>query len=231
MLMLASLLLGLHGPSEAASEPDGQSDTATAGASLMVIGDSLARAFNDTPGSPRQGFWSMVAREVGATPHLAAQGGSGFVKPGLARCKGRTFLEQLQRPLVRQRVIEAEAVIIEGGRNDTRTCAGHGNFAEVTAAQLLRAVNTFMHELQLLRGKDDCTIVITPWGPKGPDERERVTPVIREAARSHGFDFVDTVGLLNGKNAAADGVHPTRSGNIALTRTLLRRSYVRACMY
>ena len=199
--------------------------------SLMVIGDSLARAYGDQAGSPREGFWSMVAREVRAEPRVVAQGGSGFVKPGLSRCKGRNFLEQLSRPSVRERFAQAGAVIVEGGRNDTRVCTGHGHFSHVSTAELRRAVDAFMDEAQQLRGKDDCTIVVTPWGPKGADERARITPVIRRSARRHGFTFVDTVGLLDERTTQADGVHPNRAGNRAVSDAILSDSFARACFY
>jgi len=198
---------------------------------LMVLGDSLARIYNDKAGSPRQGFWSMVAREVGGAPHVVAQGGSGFVKPGLSRCKGRTFLEQLERPSVQQRFAQAGAVIIEGGRNDTQVCTGHGHFADVSTAELRTAVDEFMDEAQRLRGEDDCTIVVTPWGPKGTDQRGRITPVIRRSAEQHGFTFVDTVGLLNERTTTEDGVHPTHAGNLNLKRAILDQSFVQACFY
>jgi hypothetical protein len=195
---------------------------------LMVIGDSIARAYDDQPGSVRQGFWSMVADEIDAQPKLAAQGGAGFVKPGLSRCKGRTFAQQLTRPKVRHLVANAGAVIIEGGRNDTRTCHRRG-FADVTTEQLRAAVETFMDEIALLRRHSTgCTLVVTPWGPKGEKQRSRITPVIRRAARSHGFDFIGTAGLLNQANTI-DGIHPQRAGNVALTKKILRRGFARTC--
>jgi lysophospholipase L1-like esterase len=199
--------------------------------SLLVLGDSLARIYNDKAGSRRQGFWSMVAHDVRAEPHVVAQGGSGFVKPGLSRCKGRTFLEQLARSSVRQRFTQAGAVIIEGGRNDTQVCTGHGHFADVSTAQLREAVDTFMDDVQSVRGADDCTIVVTPWGPKGVDQRARITPVVRRSAERHGFTFVDTVGLLNERTTIDDGVHPTHDGNVALSRAILDQSFARACFY
>jgi lysophospholipase L1-like esterase len=232
LLVVASLAVGLAAPTSGASVP-GRQETARRkpAGTLMVIGDSLSRTFNDKPGSLRQGFWSMLAKEVGARPRLAAQGGAGFVKPGLTRCKGRTFAEQLARDVVRRRVVNADALIIEGGRNDTRTCHGRG-FVDVTTEQLRAEVNAFMDQVEALRGgSDDCTIVITPWGPKGPDERRRITPVVHRAAKRHGFHFVDTVGLISGTNAADDGVHPTHSGNVALTDAILRHSFARACFY
>ena len=195
---------------------------------LMVIGDSIARAYVDQPGSERQGFWSMLAREIDARPKMAAQGGAGFVKPGLSRCKGRTFTQQLARPKIRDLVSNAGVLIIEGGRNDTRTCHKRG-FADVTTEQLRAAVDQFMSEAAALRaGSAGCTLVVVPWGPKGQKERTRITPVIKESARNHGLHFIDTHGVLNYENTS-DGVHPDLAGNVALTQQILRRGIARKC--
>lgn len=224
-------------PSESASssapEPAAESVATTTAAvdgsgMLMVIGDSLVRAYDDKPGSVRQGFWSMLAEEIDAQPKLAAQGGAGFVKPGLSRCRGRTFTQQLARPKIRELVASAGVLIIEGGRNDTRTCHRRG-FADVSTEQLRAAVDEFMDEVAMLRAESDgCTLVVTPWGPKGEKQRSRITPVIRDSTRSHGFDFVGTNGVLNKENTS-DGVHPERTGNVALTREILRRGFARTC--
>jgi lysophospholipase L1-like esterase len=236
VLLAATMVAGpaITLPSESASQtgqrPVAQESTASveAEATLMVIGDSIARAYDDKPGSVRQGFWSMIADEIQAQPKMAAQGGAGFVKPGLSRCKGRTFTQQLERPKIRNLVERAGVLIIEGGRNDTRTCHRRG-FADVTTEQLEAAVDGFMNQVAALRAESEgCTLVVTPWGPKGQRQRSRITPVIREAARSHGFDFIGTTGVLNRQNTI-DGIHPERAGNEALTREILRRGFARTC--
>jgi len=195
---------------------------------LMVIGDSIARAYDNKPGSVRQGFWSMLANEIDAQPKMAAQGGAGFVKPGLSRCKGRTFTQQLARPKIRDLVANAGVLIIEGGRNDTRTCHKRG-FADVTTEQLRAAVDEFMREAAALRaGANGCTLVVVPWGPKGQEQRSRITPVIKKSAKDHGLAFIDTTGVLNIENTS-DGVHPDLAGNVALTQQILRRGIARKC--
>ena len=195
---------------------------------LMVIGDSIARAYDNKPGSVRQGFWSMLADEIDAQPKMAAQGGAGFVKPGLSRCKGRTFTQQLARPKIRDLVANAGVLIIEGGRNDTRTCHRRG-FADVTTEQLRAAVDEFMREAAALRaGSNGCTLVVVPWGPKGQEQRSRITPVIKKSAKDHGLAFIDTTGVLNIENTS-DGVHPDLAGNVALTQQILRRGIARKC--
>ena len=197
---------------------------------LMVIGDSIARAYDNKPGSVRQGFWSMLANEIDAQPKMAAQGGAGFVKPGLSRCKGRTFTQQLARPKIRDLVANAGVLIIEGGRNDTRTCHKRG-FADVTTEQLRAAVDGFMREAAALRaGSTGCTLVVVPWGPKGQEQRSRITPVIKKSAKDHGLAFIDTTGVLNIENTS-DGVHPDLAGNVALTQQILRRGIARKCAH
>ncbi len=197
---------------------------------LLVIGDSITSRFNDKRGAKNQGFWSILADSVGAKPKTYAQGGAGFVNPGLVRCKGYNFSQQVARPAVREMVIAAGALVIEGGRNDTRTCV-KGGYADVSNAKLKRAVNSFMRQIRALRGRDDCTIVLLPWGPRGEENRDRITPIIRKAARKQGFTFVNTMGLITKQRALADKVHPNRAGNVALSKRILAKSFARACFY
>lgn len=216
-------------PEDVGPRPAAQADAiGSQPTQLFVIGDSIARAYDNKPGSVRQGFWSMLANEIDAQPKMAAQGGAGFVKPGLSRCKGRTFAQQLARPKIRDLVANAGVLIIEGGRNDTRTCHKRG-FADVTTEQLRAAVDEFMREAAALRaGSSGCTLVVVPWGPKGQEQRSRITPVIEKSAKQHGLDFIDTTGVLNIENTS-DGVHPDLAGNVALTQEILRRGIARKC--
>jgi hypothetical protein len=196
---------------------------------LLVIGDSITSRFNDKSGAPMQGFWSMIARDVGAEAVTRAQGGAGFVNPGLARCKGRTFGGQLARASVREIAATAGALIIEGGRNDTRICAKGGGHDLVSSARLRREANRFFADVRALRGPDDCTVVFTPWGPKGAANRDRITKVIRASAGRHGFRFIDTAKVLTRRNSLADQVHPNRRGNLQLAERIVSASFMRTC--
>lgn len=198
---------------------------------LVVFGDSISAQFNDLPGDARQGFWSMVAHELGARPQVLAEGGAGFVNRGLVGCKGSTFLQQLARPEVAEAVAAAGAVVIEGGRTDTQVCRRGGGYDLVPNWQVRRAAGAFMTEVQRLRGPDPtCTIVVVPWGPAGRvDNRNRITRVVEEAATRQGFTFVETVGLLTRRTTWEDGVHPTRAGNKALTQAILDQSVAEGC--
>lgn len=198
---------------------------------LLVFGDSISARFNDRAGDPEQGFWSMVAHELGARPRVRAEGGAGFVNPGLVGCTGNTFADHLAQPHVAEVVAGAGAVIIEGGRTDTQTCRRGGGYELVPNREVRREVESFMAEIQRLRGAGDaCTIVVVPWGPKGlADNRDRITRVVHKAASRHGFTFVDTLGLLTEGTTIEDGVHPTRAGNKDLTQAILDQSAVEGC--
>lgn len=200
--------------------------------SIVVFGDSISARYNDLSGDELQGFWSMVADEVGAEPQVRAQGGAGYVNPGLVGCTGLTFGGQLALPDVSRAVVSAGVVIVEGGRTDTQTCRRGGGYDLVPTAQLRRAVEALLTEVERLRGANDaCTLVVVPWGPKGPENRDRITRVVANATARHGFTFVDTLGLLTEDLTIEDRVHPTRKGSRVLARAILDRSPVRACFF
>lgn len=199
---------------------------------IVVFGDSVSARYNNRAGDPEQGFWSMLAYELGARPEVHAEGGSGFVNPGLIGCVGSTFGDQLARPEVAETVAGAGAVIIEGGRTDTQTCRRRGwGYDPVPNRQVRSAVDAFMTEVQRLRGGDPaCTVVIVPWGPaRLVENRDRISRVVRQAAVRHGFTFVDTIGLLTEATTIEDRVHPTRAGNEDLVRAIFDQTTVEGC--
>lgn len=199
---------------------------------VAVFGDSMSARFNNRAGDAEQGFWSMLAHDIGGRPKVWAEPGAGFVNPGEVGCTGHTFAQQLARPGVAETVAGAGAVVIEGGRTDTQTCRRGGGYDLVPDRQVRRAVEAFMAEVQRLRGDDGtCTLVVVPWGPAGlVSNRDRITAIVQQAAARHGFTFIDTVGLLNESNTIEDGVHPTRSGNKTLTRAILDQSAAEGCI-
>lgn len=198
---------------------------------MMVFGDSITARFNDVSGDDLQGYWSMVADEVGAEPWVKAEGGAGFVNPGLVGCTGHTLGEQLADPQVQAMVRDAGAILVEGGRTDTQTCRKGGGYDPVSTRQLRRSANRFFAQLAALRGADDrCTFVLTPWGPAGlAENRERVTGVVSETAERHGFTYVGTTGLLTEDNTMDDRVHPTVWGNHNLANAVLDAGAARSC--
>jgi hypothetical protein len=198
---------------------------------MVVFGDSVTARYNHRAGDPEQGFWSMLAHQLGARPEVRAEGGSGFVNPGEVGCVGNTFGDQLARPAVARAVAGAGAVVIEGGRTDTQTCRPGGGYDLIPNGQVRASVDAFMSEVRRLRGGDPaCTVVVVPWGPAGlADNRDRISRVVRRAAVRHGFTFVDTLGLLTEATTIEDRVHPTRAGNEDLTRAILEQSDVEGC--
>jgi len=177
--------------------------------SLVVIGDSITARYNDEPGHLDQGWWSVVARHYRADVRTYAQNGSGYLRPGLA-CTGDRFRDRVPAFLG-----PAPSVfIIEGGRNDWAKCVD-GSFRTATDAEIRAAVNEYMDIVDHLMPATTRVLVVTPCGPRQPIEQMRVIPIIRTAAVDHGFEFVDTTGVL-GPDAVVDGVHPNRAGNLAI---------------
>lgn len=198
---------------------------------VMVFGDSITARFNDRTGDELQGYWSMVADELGAEPRVHAEGGSGYVNPGLAGCTGHTLVEQLADPRVSALVADAGAVLVEGGRTDTQTCAADGGYDLIPSKKLRKAANRFFARVADLRGAgDECTFVLVPWGPAGLEEnRLRVTRVVYEVATKYGFTFVWTEGTLTEDTTIEDRVHPTVWGNRNLADRVLDAGGAREC--
>lgn len=194
---------------------------------LLVIGDSITSKYNDRPGSPRQGYWSILARRFGAGADTKAEGNSGFVKPGRLDCSGTTFDQRL-RGAFRHRVRDADALVVAGGRNDFHTCA-NGKLVWVSDAEIAAAVDKFFDDLLAIRPPDRCTAVFTPWGPRGTRNRARVTSIIQRSATDHGYVFVGTAGVLTRYNTN-DGIHPDRRGNERLATVLAQRTGLPSCL-
>jgi len=96
--------------------------TVPASSSAPTTVSSSAPQPTDEPHHPEEAWWSILVRRLPARARVRAEGGAGFVNPGLIGCAGHTFAEQLAEPLVDEAVAGAGAVVIEGGRTDTQTC-------------------------------------------------------------------------------------------------------------
>lgn len=198
---------------------------------LLVFGDSISARFNDRSGDELQGFWSMVGDAVDARPQVYAEGGAGFVNPGLEGCSGHTLRQRLTDPEVKQFIRQAGAVIVEAGRTDTQTCAADGGYDLVPHDKLWWAANDFFARFSRLRGPDGaCTFVLVPWGPAGlAENRERVVGAVSSIAESYGLTFVDTSGVLTEATTIQDQVHPTAAGNRALADRVLDSGAAASC--
>ncbi len=183
---------------------------------IVVVGDSITARYNDDPGDPDQGWWSVVGRHFGAEVTTYAQSGSGYLRPG-HRCTGNRFID-------RSSAFTGDApsiLIVEGGRNDWARCVG-GLFVPASDAEVRHAVGTYLDVLQTYLPASTRIIVLgPPWGPLDPQNGERVTRIVEEQARSHGLEFIGTDGALTSARVV-DGIHPNRGGSLAIARRVIR---------
>lgn len=183
---------------------------------IVVVGDSITARYDDHPGSPVQGWWSMVGRHFGSQVRTYAQSGSGYQRPGL-RCGGNRFID-------RPEAFSGPApsvFIVEGGRNDWATCH-EGRFVESTDAAVARAVDRYLGVLRRQLPRSTRIVVLgPPWGPLDPWQQRRITSIVHTAATRHGLEYVPTGGTLDRPGRTVDGVHPTLAGSRALAGVVI----------
>lgn len=198
---------------------------------MFVEGDSLTSLYGS-----HESWYAEVARHIGLTAVVDAQGGSGFIKSGdpdgarahrFGVCDGTTFAQRLHGTVERQ-ISRARVVVLEGGRNDFHTCNWRGEQVPVSSRELRAAVRSYFDAVAELRSDPGTVFVLTPWGSRLDSlNRRRIMPIIRSEAQAHGFWWVDTDGVLDphrlGENTI-DGIHPDQAGSRALARAMLRRS-------
>ena len=183
---------------------------------IVVVGDSITARYDDEPGSPDQGWWSVTGRRFDADVRTYAQSGSGYLRPGHV-CTGNRFID-------RPDAFTGPApsiLIVEGGRNDWARCVD-GAFVPSTDAELRHAVSTYLGVLKTyLPASTRIVVLAPPWGPLDRAEGVRVTGIIRDEARTHGLQFVSMRGALTA-DRVIDGVHPNRDGSLAIARRVIR---------
>ncbi|AXT85634.1 hypothetical protein C6I20_10820 [Aeromicrobium sp. A1-2] len=182
---------------------------------IVVVGDSITARYNDEPGDPQQGWWSITGNHFDAEVTTYAQSGSGYLRLGSA-CTGDRFIDRSQAY-----VGPAPSIfIVEGGRNDWSFCRD-GRHVAAPDAQIDHAVGRYLDTLQTYLPASTRIVVLgPPWGPLDPANRLRVTSIIRSQARSHGLQFVSTYGTLTAEGVI-DGVHPNRDGSLAIARRVI----------
>ena len=209
--VLASLVVtavrdGATGTEADAVFPDG----------IVVVGDSITARYDDDPGSPQQGWWSIVGRHFASDVRTYAQSGSGYQRPGL-RCGGERFADRLA-------AFEGPApslFIVEGGRNDWASCR-EGSFVRSSDAAVQSAVEGYFRLLdERLPSSTRVVVLGPPWGPRDPWEMRRITSIVRTAAERHGLEYVSTRGTLDAPGRTVDGVHPNLAGSRALGETVV----------
>lgn len=193
------------------------SDRARAGGprSMVVVGDSISASYNDEPGSPLQAWWSLVARELGYTPTVLAEAGSGYQRPG-AGCTGTAFGD---RPGVFDQP-SPDLIVVEGGRNDWARCDGT-DLVEVDSDVLLAAADDFLGRLTQAYPDARVVVLAPPWGPLQQRYVTDVTDAIEAAAELHDCEFVRMDGVLPA-HRTPDGVHPDVNGSKAIAETVLQ---------
>lgn len=193
-----------------------QRDGASAsGPVIAVIGDSISARYDDSPGSDKQAWWSVVGRHYGAHVETFAESGSGYVRNGHA-CTGTRFIDRLDE------VADAEPtiVIVEGGRNDWAFCTD-GGFALTTDALVKSSVEVFFTKLKQVIAPGTTIVVLgPPWGSEQAEMQARVSGIIEEAARRHQLRFISTEGVFIG-DRTLDGIHPNHAGSMALGNTVV----------
>lgn len=182
---------------------------------IVVVGDSITARYNDTPGDPNQGWWSIVGHRYHADVTTFAQSGSGYLRPG-RQCTGNRFID-------RQEAFTSRApslFIIEGGRNDWSTC-DHGFYVPASDAVIAHAVDRYLTTLQTFLPRSTRIIVLgPPWGPLDPPDGVRVTRIIHAAAIQHHVQFISTTGALT-SGRVVDGIHPNLIGSQAIAKRVI----------
>ena len=189
-----------------------RADTPHSGPTIHVVGDSITAWFNDEPGSRSQGWWSILGRGMDArTLTTSAEGGSGMNVRGNA-CNGTTFGQRLPR------LTATDVLVIEGGRNDYKSCTPENRTIVLSPDQQVAGVNTYMDALlarvTALGMSATQVYVVTPWGTRDRERGDLLQAAIESAATARGFTYVRTPVL--GDSITIDGVHPTRQGNLSL---------------
>lgn len=183
---------------------------------IVVVGDSITARYDDDPGSPRQGWWSLVARHYDAPVRTYAQSGSGYQRPGLT-CTGDDFLH-------RTAVLDGPApsvVIIEGGRNDWVSCR-RGSLVVSTNTAVERGVTQYLTLLkERLPHTTRIVVLGPPWGPRNTAQQHRITSIVHAVAQRQGVEYVSTRGTLDRPGRTVDGVHPTLAGSRALAGAVI----------
>lgn len=178
---------------------------------IVVVGDSITADYNDDEGDEMQGWWSMVGRHFGARVTTHAQSGSGYLRQGEG-CSGNTFVDRPEA----YRGTAPSLFIVEGGRNDWASCI-EGRHVEAPDALVAQAVDRYLDVVEASLPTSTRILVLgPPWGTLDQLGRHRITRIVRAAARSHGLQYVSTVGTIDRRERLLDGVHPNRAGSTAL---------------
>ncbi|MBD8606857.1 SGNH/GDSL hydrolase family protein [Aeromicrobium sp. CFBP 8757] len=219
-LSVAALLTSTLALAAPASADDTVPAPAPAAApTITVVGDSITSWFRDEPGSVSQGWWSMLAREMGASVTTLAEGGSGMNVRG-NNCHGTTFGQRLGA------LQKVDYLIIQGGRNDMYTCTSKGVKKSLPQLQRKKGIASYLSRLgrrvDALGIPRERVLVMSPWGKADRRRGYQIQSYLRlYSNRKHeGFTYVETKTLPN--SLTLDGKHPNRAGSTYLSDTVRR---------
>lgn len=186
---------------------------------MLVIGDSYSSYYGDLT-TRYPGWWAHVGAQLGLRADLLAVGGTGFLARRL-ECDGESYDERLAGAVAQDPTV----LVIEGGRNDWNRCVD-GRAVESTRAEITAAVDDFFDRLsatwaQAGRRPGDI-YVLSPWGEARSHKARVIRPIVREAARAHGFTWITTTRLTRAE--APDGTHPNNAGSRVLADEVLTNS-------
>jgi lysophospholipase L1-like esterase len=193
--------------------------TAAPAPTITVIGDSITSWFRDEPGSVSQGWWSMLARDMGASVTTLAEGGSGMNVRG-NNCFGTTFGQRLNA------LVKVDYLIVQGGRNDMFTCTSANVKKSLPRAQRKKGIASFLARLgrraDALGIPRDRVLIVSPWGKSDRRRGYQIQSYLRLYSNRHheGFTYVETKTMPY--TMTLDGKHPNRAGNEYLATTMRR---------
>lgn len=186
-------------------------EPAADGPTVLVIGDSITSWFRDEPGSPSQGWWSILAHDpaINASKITTfAEGGSGMNTRG-NKCAGTTFGQRIKS------IQKVDYLIIEGGRNDYNTCDSKNRKKLLTKAKRRAGIKAYMERLDThvtaIGIPRSRVFVVSPWGKLQRGLGDEIQYYVERYADREGFTYVTTKTLPTSKTI--DDKHPNRAGN------------------
>jgi lysophospholipase L1-like esterase len=209
-MVLSTLALAV--PAHAAEAP-------SSAPRITVVGDSITSWFRDEPGSPSQGWWSMMGRDLGASVTTLAEAGSGMNVRG-NNCYGTTFGQRLGA------LSTVDFVIVAGGRNDMFSCDRKGRKTYLSRSVQRKGIAAYLSRLgrrvDALGIPRSHVLIVSPWGQADRKHAKVIQGYLRLLSnRNHErFTFVETRTLP--ARMTLDNKHPNREGNAYLSTVMQR---------
>ncbi|WP_170914033.1 MULTISPECIES: SGNH/GDSL hydrolase family protein [unclassified Rhodococcus (in: high G+C Gram-positive bacteria)] len=171
---------------------------------IAFIGDSYTAGV----GAPNQnGYARLTAKELGATPQISADSGSGYLKPGQG---GMTMLALVEA--AKRTPTPPDVVVLASGYND--------NLGNPPSEVPFRAAVEETFAAARAWAPDADIVVVGPWTPQGSATANQtiVNTVLRSEAGESGFEFVDSLAppLVRADMIGDDKIHPTPQGHQVL---------------